>query len=133
MLLRQSSIQIVMVFFFIKNYYSHFYVGSMFDDIRLHVARSHTSSADSPSLSDIIPHSIKPSPLRPSFLPPSLYFHFHLPPSYVVLLSSHHITCPYHFNFLSCTFFEISPTFVVSIVVNIVNLSLLYKNVQLLH
>ena len=28
--------------------YSHFYVGSMYDDIRLHVARSYTSSADSP-------------------------------------------------------------------------------------
>ena len=27
---------------------SHFYVGSMYDDIRLHVARSYTSSADSP-------------------------------------------------------------------------------------
>ena len=28
--------------------YSHFYVGSMYDDIRLHVARSDTPSADSP-------------------------------------------------------------------------------------
>ena len=28
--------------------YSHFYVGSMYDDVRLHVARSYTSSADSP-------------------------------------------------------------------------------------
>ncbi len=28
--------------------YSNFYVGSMYDDIRLHVARSYTSSADSP-------------------------------------------------------------------------------------
>ena len=28
--------------------YPHFYVGSMYDDIRLHVARSYTSSADSP-------------------------------------------------------------------------------------
>ena len=28
--------------------YSHFYMGSMYDDIRLHVAWSHTSSADSP-------------------------------------------------------------------------------------
>ena len=28
--------------------YSHFYVGSMYDDIHLHVARSYTSSADSP-------------------------------------------------------------------------------------
>ena len=28
--------------------YSHFYVGSMYDDIRLHVARSYTSSPDGP-------------------------------------------------------------------------------------
>ena len=28
--------------------YSHFYVGAMYDDIRLHVAWSYTSSADSP-------------------------------------------------------------------------------------
>ena len=28
--------------------YSNFYVESMYDDIRLHVARSYTSSADSP-------------------------------------------------------------------------------------
>ena len=28
--------------------YSHFYVGAMYDDIRLHVARSDTPSADSP-------------------------------------------------------------------------------------
>ena len=28
--------------------YSHFYVESMYDDIRLHVAQSYTSSADSP-------------------------------------------------------------------------------------
>ena len=28
--------------------HSNFYVGSMYDDIRLHVARSHTPSADSP-------------------------------------------------------------------------------------
>ena len=28
--------------------YSHFYVGSMYDDFRLHVAPSYTSSADSP-------------------------------------------------------------------------------------
>ena len=30
------------------SYYTHFFVGSMYDDIRLHVARSYTSSADSP-------------------------------------------------------------------------------------
>ena len=28
--------------------HSHFYVGSVYYDIRLHVARSYTSSADSP-------------------------------------------------------------------------------------
>ena len=35
-------------FFFFSFILSHFYVGSMYDDIRLHVARSYTSSADSP-------------------------------------------------------------------------------------
>ena len=42
-------------------------------------------------LFDIIPHSVQPSSLRPSSVPSPLYFHFHRPPSYVVLLSSHHI------------------------------------------
>ena len=34
--------------------YSHFNVGSLFDDIRLHIAWSYTSSADSPFSFDII-------------------------------------------------------------------------------
>ena len=55
----------------------------MYDDIiRLHVARSCTSSADSPfSLFDFIPHSVQPSSLRSSCLPSPLYFHFHRPSS----------------------------------------------------
>ena len=35
-------------FFFFSFILSHFYVGSMYDNIRLHVARIYTSSADSP-------------------------------------------------------------------------------------
>ena len=68
--------------------HSHFYVGSMYDDIRLHVAWSCTSSADSPfSLISPLTLSYHILLARPSSLPSSFYFHFHRPPSYVVLLS----------------------------------------------
>ena len=66
------------------------YVGSMYDDIRLHVARSYTSSADSP-FSLISLYFVQPSSLRYSSLPSPLHLHFHRPPSYVVFLSSHHM------------------------------------------
>ena len=43
-LISDTPIIYLHIFFFI---FSHFYVGSMYDDIRLHVARSYTSSSDS--------------------------------------------------------------------------------------
>ena len=53
-------------------------------------------------LSGIIPHSVKPSSLRISSRLPPLYFHSHCPPSYVVLLASHHMSIPpYGFKFFS--------------------------------
>ena len=42
----------------------------------------------------IIPHSVQSSSLRSSSLPSPLYFHFHHPPSYAVILSSHHMHIP---------------------------------------
>ena len=59
----------------------------------LHVARSYTSSAES-LLFDITPHSVQPSSLRPSSPPSPLYSDFHRRPSYVVLLSLHHMPMP---------------------------------------
>ena len=75
--------------------------------IRLHVARSYTSSPDSPF--SFIPsftlsnHLLLGLPLP---LPSPLYFHFHRPPSYVVFLSSHHMRIPLQPPFLdfSCNF-----------------------------
>ena len=81
--------------------HSHFYVGSMYYDTRLHVARSYTSSADSQSLLfDIILYFVQPSSLRSSSLPSPLYLHFHRPPPYVVFLSSHHKPIPRQPSFL---------------------------------
>ena len=51
-------------------------------------------------LFDIIPPSVQPSSLRPSFLPSPLYFHFQRSPFYVVFLSSHHIPIPHQPPFL---------------------------------
>ena len=45
-------------------------------------------------LFDVILYFVQPSSLRPSSIPCSLYFHFHRPPSYAVLLSSHHMPIP---------------------------------------
>ena len=75
--------------------YSHFYVRSTCDDIRRHVARSHSSTADSP-----FHHFVGTPPIRPSSLPSTLYFDFHRPPSYVVLLSSRHMPIPLQPPFL---------------------------------
>ena len=56
-----------------KKYYpssnSHVYVGSMHDDIRLHVTRSHTSSTDSPFYLMSSCTFVQPSSLRSSSLP----------------------------------------------------------------
>ena len=37
--------------------------------------------------------------------------------------TGHHCTCPYHFNLLSCTFLDISPTFVVPLILSFLILS----------
>ena len=61
--------------------YFHFYVPSIFDDIRLHAARSYTSFRDSRVSLISPPHSTQPF----SSLPPPSNFHWLHPASYVVL------------------------------------------------
>ena len=51
-------------------------------------------------LFDVILYFVQPSSLRSSSLPSPLYFHYHRPPSYVVLLSSHHMPIPLQPSFL---------------------------------
>ena len=101
--------------------FSHFYVGSMCLMRLLHLARSCVSSLDN-SFSE------------KSFLMLSIHFLFGLPlllfpctsiaitllPTYSSSLLS---TCPYHFNLLSCTFLDISPTFVVPLILSFLILS----------
>ena len=101
--------------------FSHFYVGSMCLMRRLHLARSWASSLDN-SLSD------------KSFLMLSNHLRFGLPlllfpgtsiaitllPTYSSSLLN---TCPYYFNLLSCTFLNISPTFVVPLILSFLILS----------
>ena len=119
------------VFFFFFHILSHFYVGSMCLMRRLHLARSCASSIDN-SLSD------------KSFLMLSnyMYLRFGLPlllfpgTSIAITLlptcsSSLLNTCSYHFNLLSCTFLDISPTFVVPIILSFLILSSMVT--QLIH
>ena len=100
-------------FFFLV--FSHFYVRSLCLMRRLHLARSCASAPDN-SLSD------------KSFLMLSnqLLFGLHLllfsgtsiPITLFPTCSSSVLnTCPYHFNVLSCTFLDISPTFVVPLII----------------
>ena len=65
------------------------YVGSMYDDIRLHVTRSYTSSADN-TFSLISSFTLSNHILLSSSLPSLMYFQFLRHPSYIVLLSPHH-------------------------------------------
>ena len=88
--------------------YSHFHMRYIYDDIRLHVARSYTSSPDSP-FSLISSLTLSNHLLLGSLdFPLYMYFHLHCCAPLALL-----ITCPYHFNLLSWTFFMISPTFIV--------------------
>ena len=88
-------------------YNNHFYVGSMYDDIRLQVARSYTSSADSPSL--WYHPSLCPTIFSPVFSFPSLSFTCSAP---LELLASHaHTTTSPFMDFL-----VISPTLVVPLI-----------------
>ena len=81
----------------------HFHVGSIWDDSRLHAARSYTSSHDSP-------FSLRSS-FTQSSSPASLHLYAHHPLPYVGYSSSLLVTCPYHRILRSWTFFAISPTF----------------------
>ena len=84
--------------FFPSFIFSQFYVGSMYDNIRLHVAWSYTSSADSPfylmSSFTLSNHLLLCLPL---FLLPYTFITIALLPTQC---SSLLITCPYHFNLL---------------------------------
>ena len=77
------------VFFFIS--FPLLFVFDVRCDIRLHVARSYTSSADSP-FSLISSFTLSNQLLLA--LPSPVYFHFHRPPSHVVFLSCHHMPIP---------------------------------------
>ena len=101
--------------------FSHFYVGSMCLTKRLNIARPCASSPAN-SLSD------------KSILKLSNHLRFGLPlllftgtsiaitllPTYSSSLLN---TCPYHFNLHSCTFLDISPTFVVPLILSFLILS----------
>ena len=116
---RLWSLDDTTVFFF--SIFSHFYVGSMCLMRRLHLARPCESSLDN-SLSD------------KSFLMLSNHLRFGLPlflfsgtsiaitllPTYSSSLLN---TCPYHLNLLSCTLLDISPTFVVNLILSFLILS----------
>ena len=120
-------ISINFFFFFI---FSHFYVGSMCLMRRLHLGRSCASSSDNP-LSD------------KSFLMLSSHLRFGLPlllfpgtsipitlfPTYSSSLLE---TCLYHFNLLSCTFLDISHTFVVPLILSFPILSILVTPLNIL-
>ena len=101
--------------------YSHFYVGSIYDDVRLHVAWSYTSSPDSPfslmSSFTLFNHLLLGLLL---FLLPCTFISITLVPTQC---SSLLITCPYHFNLLYWAFFAISPTSVVPLILSFLILS----------
>ena len=102
---------------FFLRIHSHFYVGSMFRMRRLHLTRSCTSSLDN-SLSDKSflmlsnHHLLFPGPFTTITLFPTQ-------PYYYSLLN----TCSCHFNLLSCTFLDISLTFVVALILSFLILS----------
>ena len=116
-----QSMFLITLFFFFFRIFSHFYVGSMCLMRRLHLARSCASSLDN-SLSD------------KSFLMLSNHLRFGLPlflflgtfiattllPTYSSSLLN---ACSYHVNLRSCTFMDISPTFVVPLILSYLILS----------
>ena len=97
---------------FFSSYYSQFYVGSMYEGIRL-AARSNASYTNSPF--PLIPPLSLTLPnyrlLRhPLCLIPCTFTSSAFLPVYCSYLL---IASPFHSNLLSWTFFAISPTFVV--------------------
>ena len=100
------------IFYFLR-ILSHFYVGLM-----IVIRRLCASSPDSPlsdksflMLSNRLHRSSSPFPPGPSITRLPIY-------SYSLLK-----TCSYHFHLLSCTFLDISPTFVVPLVLSFLILS----------
>ena len=98
-----------------------FMSGSMYDDIHLRVARSHSSSANSTvslissfTLSNLLLLGLH------LFLLPRTFIFIALLPTYC---SSLLITCPYHFKLLSWTSFLTSHTFVVPLILSFLILS----------
>ena len=89
---------------------------SMYDDIRIHVARLYTSSSS--LLVDNITHSVQQFS---SSIPSPLYFHLHRLPSYIVPLSSLYMPIPLQTTILS--FLSIFPTFVVPLIISFLILS----------
>ena len=95
----------------------------MYDDVRLHVARSYTPLVHSPfylissfTLSNHL-HLVHPLFLIPcTFI--SIAPFLHRPSAHYLL-----ITCPYYFNLLSWTSCAISPTFVVHHILSFLILS----------
>ena len=102
--------------------FSHFYVGSMCLMRRLYLARSCVSSLDN-SLSDNYLFLVLSNHLRfglPLLLFPGTSIAITLLHMYSSALLS---TCPYHFNLLSCTFLDISPTSAVPLILSFLILS----------
>ena len=99
----------------------HFYVGSIWDDSRLHAARSYTSSPDSLfSLRSSFTQSAHLFFGLPLFLLPCTSMPIILFPRYS---SSLLITWPYHCILRSWTVFEIYPTFVLPLIFSFLILS----------
>ena len=96
--------------------FSHFYVGSMCLMRRLHLARSCMSSLDNSFSDKSFPMvSINLRFGLPLLLFPGTSIPITLLPTYSSSLLN---TCPYHFNLLSCTFLDISPTVVVPLIIS---------------
>ena len=101
--------------------FPHFYVGSMCLMRLLHLARSCVSSLDNYFSDKSFPMvSIHLRFGLPLLLFPGTSIPVTLLPTYSSSLLN---TCPYHFNLLSCTFLDISPTFVVPLILSFLILS----------
>ena len=103
---------------FFLRIHSHFYVGSMFRMRRLHLTRSCASSPDN-SLSDksflMLCNHLRFGLLLLLFPGTCITITlFPTQPYYYSLLN----TCSCHINLLSCTFLDISPTFVVTLILS---------------
>ena len=113
----------ILFFFFLFLIFSHFFVGSMCLMRRLNLVRSCASSLDN-SLSDkwflILSNYLRFG--LPLLLFPGTSIAITLLPTYSSSLRN---TCPwpYHFNLLSCTFLDISPTFGVPLILPFLILS----------